>query len=365
MVLTTCWAIGGEAQVYPSSVVSPFAGPETLQTPKMDLQFVGNQPYPQLNAWASPYTTAACPLVEQIDMYNISCDVYSFIKVGCQMANSTNATVAATGYQLLDVVFDFLDQGFATGPGNDVWGFDDPRFGNAYALIGAANGLSVIDVTVPQSPQIVGFFPGPYSIWRDIKTRDNFAYYVQDDFGYICNRIYTGVNRSYCAKLTPTDGLSIVDLSRGDSPVLVKHDTSFFTYAHNLFIEVDSHRPYAYVCGGNVNSIGGVVILNISDPINPHLLFSFDGAYLHDVVVQQRQSDGKYLLYGSAIFADAGTDQLYIWDVTDPTQPQQMGSPGKSKYPLLHNGISASTTTPFFLFLTSLTLFLCVFGDSV
>ena len=322
------------AQVYPGP--NPYDGPATLQTPKMHLRAVGTLQYPQLDWGDNAATTTACPYVEQISMYNLSCTVPSFLQLGFLWANSSDPAQSALGYQLLDTVFAFLDSGRAVGPNNDVWGFDDPVFGNAYALLGAGNGLSVVDVTVPQSPRIVGFFEGPYSIWRDIKTRGSYAYYVQDSYQGVCRRM-TNVNSSYCQKLLPTDGLSIVDLSRADSPLLVAHDTSSFSWAHNLFVEVEPSRPYAYVCGGNVGANGGVAIFDLSDPVRPRRIAEWDDVYLHDVMVQYRASERKYLLYGAAIYQQAGDEALFVFDVTDPTNPVRIGKAGRSTWPMMHN----------------------------
>jgi choice-of-anchor B domain-containing protein len=332
IVLLFCFVALASAQVSPQ--VNEFVGVTTLQQPAEELRSYGALGYPHLDWGATPADVKACPQLESIEMFNISCEVPSFLSVGFAWANSSDAATRADGLAVLDSVFAFLNSGVAVAPINDVWGYDDVKFGNAYALIGAGNGLSVVDVTVPQVPRITGFFPGAYSIWRDVKTRGHYAYYVQDNYERFSR--YTAVNASYNQMLKPTDGLSIVDLSYPGSPRLVKHDLSEFTYAHNLFIEVDGDRPYAYVCGGDITPNGGIGVLDLSDPEAPKLIHKWDTIYIHDLMVQRREDDGRYILYGAAIYAKSGEPALWLIDVSDPANPEVISSHA-SRSGWLHN----------------------------
>ncbi len=58
---------------------------------------------------------------------------------------------------------------------NDIWGYVD-TLGNEYALVGATDGVSIVDVTNPAVPVEVHWTPGLNSIWRDIKTFNKHAY---------------------------------------------------------------------------------------------------------------------------------------------------------------------------------------------
>ena len=59
--------------------------------------------------------------------------------------------------------------------GNDIWGYVDSS-GNEYAIVGLREGVSFVDVTDPTTPNEIFFIPDVYSIWRDIKTWNNYAY---------------------------------------------------------------------------------------------------------------------------------------------------------------------------------------------
>ena len=45
---------------------------------------------------------------------------------------------------------------------NDIWGYVD-SLGNEYALVGAKDGVSVVDVTDPANPTEIWWFDGPFS----------------------------------------------------------------------------------------------------------------------------------------------------------------------------------------------------------
>lgn len=116
----------------------------------------------------------------------------------------------------------------------------------------------------------------------------------------------------------PPDGLVIIDLADPAAPQVVRKTTEWFYFAHNIYIE--ETRPYLYVsgmrCGGVECEDGqfkdGVLVFDLTDPLNPELLASWEDFYLHDVVVQE--NDGQFLLYGSGIY----DRKVFIFDVTNP-----------------------------------------------
>ena len=59
--------------------------------------------------------------------------------------------------------------------GIDIWGWVDSS-GNEFAIMGLRDGVSVVDVTDPTNPIEKFLIPDIYSIWRDIKTFNNYAY---------------------------------------------------------------------------------------------------------------------------------------------------------------------------------------------
>lgn len=177
---------------------------------------------------------------------------------------------------------------------SDIWGHVD-KIGNEYALIGAYNGFSIVDVTDPASANEVYFEPGVNSIWRDVKTWNNHAY-VSTEGG---------------------DGILIVDMN--PLPGEIVSSTNFtgstypFTTVHNVYID---EFGKLYIFGAN-NGSGGAIICDLNaDPMNPVELGRFDEQYLHDGMARGDT------LWGGAIYAGL----LIAIDVSDPASPVMMGT---------------------------------------
>ncbi len=60
----------------------------------------------------------------------------------------------------------------------NVWGHS--AGGRHYALVGAQNGMVVIDITAPTAPVAIDTIPGPSNLWKEIKTFGNYAYVVSE-----------------------------------------------------------------------------------------------------------------------------------------------------------------------------------------
>jgi choice-of-anchor B domain-containing protein len=144
---------------------------------------------------------------------------------------------------------------------NDCWGYVDAQ-GREYALLGVRNGTSIVEITNPAAPVERAFIPGPSSTWRDIKTHSTYAYVTTEGTG-------TGT------------GLQIINLANlPQSATLVKSVTTWFTSAHNLYID----NGFCYVVG--TGGGGGMHILSLADPINPvRTAYYTASGYIHDVYV--------------------------------------------------------------------------------
>ncbi len=154
---------------------------------------------------------------------------------------------------------------------SNIWGWVHPITGKEYALVGAADGLSIVDVTNPAAPfQIVEIPPQDTNslncIWREVKTWGNYAYITTE-----------------CGQT----GLQIIDLTNLPSPVLATVNwkpvigTDTLKRIHALHI--DNGKLYLY--GGNLQ---GCVVADVSTtPMNPIYLGSYNtGGYIHDGYVQ-------------------------------------------------------------------------------
>jgi choice-of-anchor B domain-containing protein len=144
---------------------------------------------------------------------------------------------------------------------NDCWGYVSAS-GREYAIVGLSTGTAFVDITIPEVPAIVAFQSGPTSLWRDIKTYQDYAYIVSEG----------------------GDGIQVVDLSQLDSGqiTLVRETTSGGTTAtHNVAINEDS--GYLYRCGGGNK---GIRIYDIAtNPRQPHYVTDWSDRYVHDAQI--------------------------------------------------------------------------------
>ena len=189
--------------------------------------------------------------------------------------------------------------------GIDIWGYVDSS-DNEYAIVGLRDGVSFVDVTDPTNPDEKFFIPDIYSVWRDIKTWNNYAYVTTES----------------------DTGLLIIDLNdlSGNTYWHVKdfisdnsNDTIHFEAAHNLFID---ENGIAYIFGasnppGQSIPPNGAIILDLnSDPINPTYLGNWNDHYIHDGMVRNDTLWAACVYYGSA----------FCIDVLDKSSPSTIAS---------------------------------------
>ncbi|HRI59307.1 MAG TPA: choice-of-anchor B family protein, partial [Saprospiraceae bacterium] len=167
----------------------------------------------------------------------------------------------------------------------NVWGYASG--GNEYALVGAKNGLSIVDVTNPDNPDEIIQISGPTSSWREIKTYQHYAYVVSEGGG----------------------GVQIIDLANLPGTNLSWHSYKGNGPINNLLsnihaLHVDVTKGYLYLYGANPNPYGGkAVVLNLNaDPYNPTYAgyfnsnFSGNGNYIHDGFVDND------IMYGAHVY---------------------------------------------------------------
>lgn len=213
---------------------------------------------------------------------------------------------------------------FNTTGANDSWGWTDPDDGKEYVLMGLENGTAFIDISDPVNPIYLGKLPTATgtTVWRDIKTYNNYAFIVSEASGH---------------------GMQIFDLTHlrnvNNPPVTFTEDAHYsgFSDAHNIVI--NENTGYAYAVGTNTFG-GGAHFVNIQDPLNPVAAggFSADG-YTHDAqVVTYIGPDADYV--GSEIFIGSnGSGQIIsIVDVTNKSNPQGISTLSYSNSGYTHQG---------------------------
>lgn len=152
----------------------------------------------------------------------------------------------------------FIGQVRTRGTNNysNCWGYTAPN-GKEYAIIGCLTGTQIVDISTDTLKE-VAFIPGPQSGWREMKVYQKYAYVVTEGSGA---------------------GLQIIDL---DSMKLVNTiNTTQVPSGHTISIE----GKYLYINGSRYKS-GGIVILDLTDPVNPVVAGEYQSLYVHDCVVK-------------------------------------------------------------------------------
>ncbi|MEM7104731.1 MAG: choice-of-anchor B family protein [Bacteroidota bacterium] len=185
---------------------------------------------------------------------------------------------------------------------SDVWGYVAPD-GTEYAIMGLNESTAVINVDDPSTPFLRDQIGGPSSIWRDIKTWDEYAYVTAD---------------------AGDDGLLIIDMTNH-----AVFDTLTYKYfkpllnvngimdeletVHNLYID---ENGIMYLAGSNLNG-GGMLFFDVAtDPWNPIYLGAGDVRYSHDVYVR-----------GDTMYSSDINDGFFsITDVSDLNNPQLLAT---------------------------------------
>lgn len=177
-----------------------------------------------------------------------------------------------------------------------IWGYvDDDE--TEYALVGTYDGVSIVDVSDPDNPEVKFNVSHTASEWREIKTYGHYAYATNESGG----------------------GLLVIDLS--DLPNSVQ--TYSFTYTdaqgftqesgHTLYIDENGRL---YIFGGSY-SVGGATMFDLtSDPIHPPYLGKYENHYIHDGFVRGDT------LWASEIY----NGQLEMVNVSNPALPVPMAS---------------------------------------
>jgi choice-of-anchor B domain-containing protein len=147
---------------------------------------------------------------------------------------------------------------------SNICGYAD-SLGNEYALVGTSTGMTIVDVTNPDSSFQVASFPGPNSIWREIKTWQQYAYVTTEGGG----------------------GLQIIDMRNLPGTVLPFHSwtPSISGQTLNSIHALHIDAGFVYLYGSNISN-KGIVIADLANPWTPVYSGLFDGGYVHDGYVR-------------------------------------------------------------------------------
>jgi len=232
----------------------------------------------------------------------------------------------------------------------DVWGYAAQN-GTELAILGVAGGVSIIDVTNPANPREVGFITLPTATHRDMRTYETYAYAV-DEYGgagltiidlsnptapILVKNWTEAFDTSHNIHITDgylyavgcrgpvgTRSTIILDLADPLNPVQVGAADRVL---HDLFVRDD-------IGYGSSIVDKGFVIMNLSDKTAPSEISftTYGGAKTHNAWLTD---DGHYLLTTDEV---AGGD-LIIWDVQALNNPFAVASWTANPAAIIHNVI--------------------------
>ena len=181
----------------------------------------------------------------------------------------------------------------------NIWGYSG-RDGKEYALVGAAQGLIIVDISNPDAPQQIVQIPGPNNLWKEIKTYSHYAYIVSEG----------GM------------GIQVVNLAGLPSPTLQSHfykgDGIIANQLNKIHaLHIDVTKGFLYAWGGNLFG-GGAKIFDLKqDPYNPVYVGKYDQlGYIHDGFVDNDT------MYSAHIYAG----QFAMLNMTNKIAPELLAT---------------------------------------
>ena len=138
--------------------------------------------------------------------------------------------------------------------------------GGEWALVGTSAGLSLVDLEDPTQPVQRFTVPSLNNNWREVKTWAGYAYFGSE---------------------APQSGITIVNLNYLPDSIQWKvwRGDGFFDSLIVRSHALQAEAGYLYICGGG-NVTNGVVIANLIDPWNPHIVSKYAANYVHDAFIR-------------------------------------------------------------------------------
>jgi choice-of-anchor B domain-containing protein len=255
-------------------------------------------------------------------------------------SNCDNGSAAGFACENISLLSHLALSDFPSSPnaGNDIWGHIDLNTGKEYAIIGLSNAISVVDVSEPESPVIVGSIRGQATSWRDIK--------VWQYFDSNANRWQA---YAYATADNVSEGLSIINLSGLPQSISLVTRQTLDASAHNVYISnvdyglniaLTGTEPLLHVAGSN-RSNGAFRTYSLLNPESLSLQYQMAGAsrndYTHDassllITDSRAQTDCVNATdIGCNVLLDFNENTLRIWDHSIANRAVELSS---SNYPL-------------------------------
>ena len=228
---------------------------------------------------------------------------------------------------------------------NDIWGHFDLNTGKEYAIIGLRNGITVLDVSEPQTPKIIGNISGQSTSWRDIKVLQFFD---------------TSANRwrayAYATADSVSEGVTIIDLSGLPNSIALVQKQTTDASAHNVYISnvdyglniaLPGTEPLLHITGSN-RSNGAFRSYSLANPENLTLSYQalspLTQDYTHDassLLIDDNRAHNECAnatLTGCNVLLDFNETSVKLWDHSKLDQVIALSDTGYPQAEYTHSG---------------------------
>jgi len=244
----------------------------------------------------------------------------------------------------IDLVAHLPLKELSTAGGNDIWGHVDLNTGDEYAIMGVENGAAVVSLKDPFNPIVVGKVSGTRTGWRDIKT---YQFY---DLSLGRWKAY-----AYVSADGASDRVTIIDLSDLPNSIREVGRSTGDSQIHNIYVSnvnystgvsVNGRTPLLHSMGSNLYG-GAHRSYSLQNPERLTSVYVPTGAaksdYTHDGtsfvvtdnrVAEQCQRSGEEC----DIFVDFNENTMRLWDQTDQTSLNELGTGLYANAEYTHSG---------------------------
>lgn len=178
--------------------------------------------------------------------------------------------------------------------GAAIFGYTSPS-GREYALMCVRTGKSVVEVTDPTNPRIVGHITGPTSLWHEVTHLGPYAFGATEGGG----------------------GMQVIDLRNVDNGQVSLLTTFTGGGLNNIHtIQANPVTNTVYANGSNL----GMAIIDVSNPAQPRIVSRYTQRYVHDclpVNYTEGQYAGREIVFLFCIW----DDRMVILDTTNKAAP--------------------------------------------
>ncbi len=210
--------------------------------------------------------------------------------------------------------------------------FPRMAYSNNHVYVAGDTLLVAVDVSDPESPQVIGSVVLPYTYIRDIKVNGEYAFATLDSgllvislnnyqvvamlsdtsLLYGTKKIYIQGNYLYMASGTK---LAVIDISNPLTPIL--SSVTNFSQAYSSFNSIVVNGNYAYLS----TETNQILIVDVSTPSNPLFVNSYSPPDSRGYGLYNLTVSGNYLFGTSG----GNYSTLIVFDISNPTSPTIAG----------------------------------------